>query len=189
MAARHADKDAGVRGYVCPECGLDYDTVSPNDAKVAIRSFPRRFRSALAEALEDDADQGLIRRRPSPGVWSALEYTAHVADIFDAMADIIREMRTRDHPSLSMFDPDARAAASRYNEQDPQDVLERLRANAERLANELDQVATQDWLRTATFPFGERDILTMARNAVHEGSHHLRDVQRVLQQARAVGTG
>jgi hypothetical protein len=176
-----------MRGYVCPECGLDYETIQPGDAKVAIRSFPRRYRSALAAALEDDADEGLIRRRPAPGVWSALEYTAHVADILDAMADIIRAMRTRDHPTLSMFDQDERAVTARYNEQDPTQVLERLQANAERLAQELDQVDPQDWSRTAAFPFGERDILTMARNAVHEGSHHLRDVERVLEQARAVG--
>ena len=32
---------------MCPECGLDYDTVSPSDAVAAVRSFPRRYREAL----------------------------------------------------------------------------------------------------------------------------------------------
>ena len=174
-----------MSGYVCPECGLDYDTVAPGDAKVAIRSFPRRYRSALAAAMEDDADAGLIRRRSEPAVWSALEYAAHVADIFDVMADIVREMRLKDHPTLDMFDADERAASARYAEQDPSEVLDRLAANAERLATEVDAVEPDEWTsRTATFPWGDRDVLAMVRNAVHEGSHHLRDIERALDAAR-----
>ena len=174
-----------MSGYVCPECGLDYDTVSPSDAKVAIRSFPRRYRAALAAAMEDDADEGLIRRRPEPGVWSAIEYAAHVADIFETMADIVRDMLQKDHPTLDMFDADERAASARYAEQDPAEVLDRLTTNAERLASEVDAVEADDWTsRKATFPWGERDLLTMVRNAVHEGSHHLRDTERVLDAAR-----
>jgi hypothetical protein len=174
-----------MSGYVCPECGLDYDTISPQDAKVAIRSFPRRYRAALAAAMEDDADAGLIRRRPEPRVWSALEYAAHVADIFDAMAGIVCEMRSKQHPSLDMFDADERAASAGYASQDPGDVLDRLAANAERLASEVDAAGPDDWSgRTAIFPWGDRDLLTMVRNAVHEGSHHLRDVERVLDMAR-----
>lgn len=174
-----------MSGYVCPECGLDYDTVKPGDAKAAIRSFPRRYRAALAAAMEDDTDEGLIRRRPEPGVWSALEYAAHVADIFDCMADIVRDMRTKDRPTLDMFDADERATSARYAEQDPNDVLDRLAANGERLASEVEAVEPDDWTsRTATFPWGDRDLLTMVRNAVHEGSHHLRDVERVLDAAR-----
>ena len=174
-----------MSGYVCPECGLDYDTVAPGDAKVAIRSFPRRYRAALAAAMEDDADAGLIRRRPEPAVWSALEYAAHLADIFDVMADIVRDMRLKDQPALDMFDADERAASARYAEQDPADVLDRLTANADRLASEVDAVEPDEWTsRMATFPWGDRDLLTMVRNAVHEGSHHLRDVERVLDAAR-----
>ena len=48
----------------------------------------------------------------------------------------------------------------------------------------LDSYRGDDWTRTATFPWGERDALTTARNAVHEGHHHLRDVERVLGVVR-----
>ncbi|MGI8684731.1 MAG: hypothetical protein ACR2MO_06530 [Acidimicrobiales bacterium] len=41
-----------------------------------------------------------------------------------------------------------------------------------------------DWNRRGRFGPAERDALAVARNAVHEGSHHLRDVQRVLSQVR-----
>ena len=172
-------------GYVCPECGLDYDTISPSDAKVAIRSFPRRYRSAVAGALEDDADEGLIRRRPDPTTWSALEYTVHVADLYESFASAFRKMYEQDKPTISdMWDPDERVTSERYNEQDPMAAIDRLDAAAETLAKVLDGVGAEGWSRTATFPWGERDLLMMTRNAVHEGSHHLRDVERVLEAAR-----
>ena len=38
-----------------------------------------------------------------------------------------------------------------------------------------------DWTRTAVFDFGDREVIDMARNMVHEGSHHLRDIERVLR--------
>jgi hypothetical protein len=83
-----------------------------------------------------------------------------------------------------MWDADERAAAERYNEQDPAAALDRLDAAAAAAAGALDRVDADGWHRTATFPFGERDLLMMARNAVHEGAHHLRDVERVLDLAR-----
>ena len=173
-----------MRAYVCPECGLDYDTVSPSDAKVAIRSFPRRYRSAVAGALEDDADEGLIRRRPDPSTWSALEYVVHVADLYEAFTVAFRRMFEQDRPTIDHWDQDERAASERYGEHDPVAALDRLDAAAAALVGVLDRIDAASWSRTATFPFGERDLLTMTRNAVHEGSHHLRDVERVLEAAR-----
>lgn len=172
-------------GYVCPECGLDYDTISPSDAKVAIRSYPRRYRSAVAGALEDEADEGLIRRRPDASTWSALEYTVHVADLYEAFAPAFRKMYEQDGPTISgMWDPDERVTSERYNEHDPMAAVDRLDEAATALVKVLDRVDADGWSRRATFPWGERDLLTMTRNAVHEGSHHLRDVERVLEAAR-----
>ena len=174
-----------MSSYVCPECGLDYDTISPADAKVAIASMPRRYRGALAAAIEDESEDGLIRRRPDPQTWSGLEYAAHVADLYELFTSVITRMNQQDHPTISDFwDSDERAAAERYNEQDPAAVLDRLDAAATSLVRALDRVDSGSWGRTATFAWGERDILTMTRNAVHEGSHHLRDVERVLEAAR-----
>jgi DNA segregation ATPase FtsK/SpoIIIE, S-DNA-T family len=182
----HLRQNAGMStGYVCPECGLDYDTISPSDAKVAIRSFPRRYRTALAAVLDDaEVEDALIRRRPQPDVWSALEYTAHVADLFEKFADVLWQMYTRDNPTIAFDDPDEEALAKRYNQLDPQDVLTHLDSGAAALAAQLDRMEGSPWERKGTFSWGERDLLTMLRNGVHEGSHHLRDVERVLDRVR-----
>ncbi len=158
-----------MSSYVCPDCGLDYDTVSPEDAAVAVRSFPRRYREAMAGIEEE-----VLRRRPAPDVWSALEYAAHVAQLFEPMAQAQRRIRVDDRPVIDWQrdrDPEVTTLA---------EVLARLSASAEAMAEEIEQTRGDDWARTGTLPWGDRDALTMARNAVHEGSHHLRDIERNL---------
>lgn len=151
---------------------------------MAIRSYGRRYRSVLAAALDDEAEEALVRRRPDATTWSALEYTAHVADAFAWIAASIRRMHEATAPTLETMDFEDRVVIERYNEADPTVVLERLADAAAHLADEVDRIGHDGWHRTATFPFGERDILTMTRNGVHEGAHHLRDVERVLDAAR-----
>jgi S-DNA-T family DNA segregation ATPase FtsK/SpoIIIE len=170
-------------GYVCPQCGLDYDTILPADGVTALRSYPRRYRELMAARDDDDKPDGVIRRRPEPSVWSALEYTAHVADVEDELAGAIARMVREDNPTISDgMDPDQRAADARYNEQDREATLEHLRAACENAAKVVADVPNDAWSKMATFPWGDRDALTMMRNAVHEGYHHLRDVADVLRK-------
>jgi hypothetical protein len=172
-----------VTGYVCPECGLQYDTISPSDAIAAVRSFPRRYRDALfgfTEDTDEDPD-AVIRRRPDPSTWSALEYTAHVRDGLPWTADAVRRLNREREPTIDGFDPDQRVLDESYNTQDVSAVLDEMTGAAEALAASLREVDADDWRRIGHFPWGDRDILTTARNAVHEGSHHLRDVDRVLR--------
>lgn len=173
-----------MAGWVCPECGLDYDTVSPLDAINAVRSFPRRYRALLTTFDNDEDPDSLLYRRPQPDVWSAIEYTAHVADTLDYTAPQIRRMLVEDNPVLQAWDPDQRAADERYNERPLRQVVGELETACADLAATLDSVDADDWRRTGRFPYGERDVLTITRNMVHEGSHHLRDVDRVLRSVR-----
>ena len=179
-----------MAGWVCPECGLDYDTVKPLDAIAAVRSFPRRYRAALTQFGQDEDADSILRRRPEPGVWSALEYAAHAADIIDHLAPAIRRMTVEDRPVLTSWDPDERAAAGAYNETAPYNerslprVISDMETATADMAATLETVEADEWARTGRFDFGERDVLTTARNAVHEGSHHLRDIERVLSQVR-----
>jgi hypothetical protein len=166
-------------GYVCPECGLEYASISKADAAVAVRSFPRRFAEELHRS---DGDEAALRRRPEPGVWSAVEYTAHVRDMFALMADTVRRMHTETDPEISFPDPDARAERERYNDQPVHAVLAELEINALRFASAIDDIGVDELDRTGRFPWGRRDILTMVRNGVHEGKHHLRDAEKVLDR-------
>lgn len=151
---------------------------------VAVRSFPRRYRALLVAPGSVDGPDAIFRRRPDPGTWSALEYTAHVADVLDHLGPAIRRITVEDTPSISFFDNDERAVVKGYNQLDRAEVLGWLELACGELASVIESVKADDWTRTARVDVGERDALTMARNGVHEGSHHLRDVKRVLAQVR-----
>ncbi|MEW6152464.1 MAG: DinB family protein [Actinomycetota bacterium] len=169
--------------WTCPECGLDYDKISPRDASGAVRTFPRRYRSVLTHfALPGEDLEEIVRQRPAPGVWSALEYTAHVAQTLDLMAPTIRQIVLEDNPHLFAWDPDEQAEEQSYNDWTLMEAIAELESACADLSMALEYVGSEDWTKKGTFDYGEREALDVARNAVHEGSHHLRDIKRGLSQ-------
>ena len=150
-----------------------------------MQSFPRRYR-VLLRPLDRHGDdpESRVRRRPAPGEWSALEYTGHVADVLDHIGTAIRRIMAQDDPALSFPDFEARVEQSAYNDKDTLEVLGWLELVCGELASILDGVNADDWNRTGQVDGERRDALTLARDAVHQGSHHLRDVNRVLAATR-----
>ena len=151
---------------------------------MSVRSFPRRYRAFLAVPGSVDGPEAVFRRRPSASTWSALEYTAHVADRLDHLGPVIRRITFEELPSIPVFDNEARAAEKRYNLLDRTEVLGWLDFACAELASVLEGVNADDWTRTGLLAGLPRDALAMARDGVHEGAHHLRDVQRVLAAVR-----
>ena len=170
-----------MSGWVCPVCGLDYDTINRIDAVVALRSFARRYAEVLRPVAAEDGGDQRLRTRPRPTTWSAVEYTAHVGDVLQDLAGALGAMVRQDKPAIeSDFDPDRAAEERDYASRSVDQVLDELASGATAVVAVVDGIGDADWERTATFPFGERDVLAIVRNAVHEGSHHLRDVEDVI---------
>ncbi|MGI8808735.1 MAG: DinB family protein [Acidimicrobiales bacterium] len=150
----------------------------------AIRSFPRRYRGLLVTPGSADGPDAVFRRRPDPATWSALEYTAHVADRLDHLGPAIHRITFEERPVIPHFDNEQRVAEKAYNLLDRTEVLGWLDFACAELASVLEGVNVGDWTRTGQFDGAARDALAMAREGVHEGAHHLRDVQRVLAAVR-----
>jgi hypothetical protein len=171
----------------CEECGYVYDTVSPSDAAVAMRSFARRYRAPLTRGLPDEELDEIVRRRPAPDVWSALEYACHVRDVFAIQRERLKRTLVEDKPVLEPMNRDGRVLDEHYNEQDRVEVADQLAANAEAMAKAIEGVNANDWTRVAIYPYPEpteRTALWLVRHTVHEGSHHLLDIGRVLRAVR-----
>ncbi len=158
--------------------------MSPQDAVVAVRSFPRRYRALVAAPGSADGPDAVFRRRPDPSTWSALEYTAHVADRLDHLGPAILRITRENHPSIAFFDNEQRATEHAYNNLERTEVLGWLDFACAELASVLEGVNADDWTRTASIADEDRNALALARDGVHEGAHHLRDVQRVLAVVR-----
>ena len=151
---------------------------------MAVRSFPRRYRALLVTPGSDDGPDAVFRRRPEPSTWSALEYAAHVADLLDHLGTAILRITRENDPSITVFDNEQRATEQAYNDLDRIEVLGWLDLACAELASVLEGVNADDWTRTGLLAGVPRDALTVARDGVHEGSHHLRDVRRVLAGVR-----
>jgi hypothetical protein len=163
-------------------CGFDPRTVSPADAAVAVRSYPRRYRALLVppDGEEEPAPEDLVRRRPPGGGWSALEHAAWVAEVLGTAADALERIRVQDDPTVEAPDQAAVAPATELGA-----VMEKLARESERAAQAMSRVVARDWTRTGRLPGGEVvTALDVARHAVHEGVHHLRETESLLAQLR-----
>jgi hypothetical protein len=172
----------------CEECGFVYADVSPADASEKLRSFGRRYKAPLTRFLAGEDGDGLLRQRPEEGVWSALEYAAHVRDAIRFNGYLARRTLTEDHPTLPAPNPDQAAADNDYNAEDPAEVAAGIEERASKLAAMVDENADPaSWERAAVWEGredGEFTAVYFVRNAVHEGHHHLLDVGRVLRHVR-----
>lgn len=162
----------------CPTCGFDPPTVSPSDAAVAARSYPRRYRALLVRPDEDDPD--IVHRRPAPGEPSAVEHAALAAAGMGAAAAALRRVATAEDPDVELSTGDAAPGPATLD-----DVLARLATAAGDLAAAVEGVRGDDWRRTGRLGDGTTvTALDLARQGVHQGSHHLRAVERVLAEVR-----
>lgn len=169
----------------CAECGFDGDSVSVSDAIVTLRSLGRRWRGVTAALDGDDGD--VLRRRPSPDVWSALEYAAHARDTIAANSWVMDRALVEDRPAIEWPGDDVLATRAPSEATDIVVAVDDLAANAERLAARAERTDAGDWRRVVVVRGGmegDVDALWLLRHAVHEGVHHLKDVERVLRAVR-----
>lgn len=169
-------------GADCATCGFEARSVSPTDAITAIRSFPRRYRRLLLDALLDlDRGEELITTRPD-GSWSALELTAHTRDAVHVFEKRMRRIVQEDEPALA--EAELEVPPTNAHDQGVELVLATLLSSTDEFARAAGRISGDDWLRKGKLGSAEVSALDVLREAVHEGAHHLRDVERVLASAR-----
>ena len=165
----------------CRDCGVDEDSIAVPDAVLALRSFPRRFREALARLSPEQ-----LRTRPSSEPRSALELAIRAQEVLELLADelpIVLDEPGAHLPDQGPDDADRHTSAS-VPTIDPDVVLGGITGASERLANRADETPWEAWDRTFTLGDAERPASWIVARAAHEGSHQLRDIDRV---ARLVG--
>lgn len=168
----------------CPECGFESSQVVPENTAETVRSLGPRFRHAIT--IPPGVDAEVVRRRPDPRTWSALEYAAHVRDLIALWGSTLHLALTQDHPEIPRPDPDLpdrTASEQSYNAQDPAAVTEQLTANAERMARKIDGMSGEAWSRKVLIGDAEMSALDVVRKVAHEGLHHLQDVRRSLDSS------
>jgi len=160
--------------------GIDPHTINPPDAVAALRSFPRRWRSALGLVADDPNAGDLVRRRSGDSP-SALEHAWTTAELLASTEEHIGRARRQDRPSLiSAGDAGHRGDGDGALEQ----ALDAIAARAPALATTLEGVGPDDWRRQASLDGEDVTILAMAQRTVADAAGHLRGAERALRDAR-----
>jgi len=169
-------------------CGFHWD-VAAAGVIGQLRSFPAAYRACIDGLGTGGRLEGL-RRRPAPGVWSILEYTAHTVDAVEWYDRRIRLVLSVDRPSLTGFDWDAACEDRRYVDQDPESVVVRLDVVTGGLADMLGGLGPRSWEAVGIgSDGGDRRVIDLARRACHEERHHLHDIRRIAALPGAVPGG
>lgn len=154
----------------CAQCGFDAD-VDPRAAGGRLRADAKRWQAALARPD--------VSERPSPLVWSPLEYGCHVRDVLRIFAGRLELMLAEDGARFANWDQDAAAVEGRYWEQDPAIVSAELVEFARELAVAFDGVPEDSWGNRGLRSNGaEFTVATFAVYLLHDVEHHLHDVNR-----------
>ncbi len=168
----------------CPGCELDVGALTHHEIVARLRVMPRRYRLALTRVQPGENAEAMIRQRPRPDVWSALEYAAHAGDMLDIMSPAIQLMEVDDEPKVFFFDPEEQAEEMEYNNWSTMEVITRLETAGADLSAVIEWVNADQWDRTGIFPWGTQTIRASAEQMVHEAHHHLEDIVAGLDALR-----
>jgi hypothetical protein len=157
---------------ICEQCGFSYDV-----GREAITSWLRSDARAFVKKLAKRGDTA--RRRPAPDVWSPLEYACHLRDMLRVQTERVRLTQRETDPEFAPMGRDERVVEDRYNQQDPTVVAAALVESADALADVLDRLDADGWMRTGFYNYPERALRTVEWIAIHtnhELLHHRGDI-------------
>jgi hypothetical protein len=137
------------------------------------------------------ADDAYLRRIPAPGIFSPMQYGAHIRDIQRVYGDRILLMLREENPVFPQFNPDEDSWGA-FNETGVTVLADEIREQARRLADILAGLGPDDWSRTMIRDGGSDGVYSftvagLACYAVHESRHHLLDANGTLAHANEGG--
>ncbi|HVF32355.1 MAG TPA: DinB family protein [Acidimicrobiales bacterium] len=166
----------------CDTCRFSASRVTPEEAVLALRSFPSRWRQALAVHLDDTDPEAVIAARPTALDWSALEHAGHVRDVLHALDIRLQRVLREDEPVL----PETHVTPpSGANEQGFAVVMAALTVSTDQFSQTIELTPSAAWGRRARRSGRPVTALDLIREAVHEGTHHLKLASQTLSRVRA----
>ncbi|MGE3536002.1 MAG: DinB family protein [Candidatus Tectimicrobiota bacterium] len=173
----------------CDSCHYVYAEVSAHDVPTRLAAFGPRYRDLLCPTTPPAAWETLLRTRPAPEVWSALEYACHIRDVFLVQRDRLYVALVEDTPRFSPMYRDERVTLARYNAQDPATVVNQISTAAQLIAQAFAALDAAQLARPCIYNYpapAAHSLLWVGQHVIHEGEHHCRDIAAVLAR---VSTG
>ena len=168
---------AGDYIEICDECGFNGALVDMGEASAALRSLGDRWASVFSHAEE------LVRRRPAPETWCAVEYAQHSAFAIGAIEWAAGEFVAGRSPDWTQ-EPKGLAGQFEHEVHDCErfelaTTLDILKTAAQSLAAYATSLTPDEQDRTADYGDGlVINTVAVVRHALHDSEHHLLDIRR-----------
>lgn len=181
----------------CEQCGFVYGDHPTNGVVAELAQLGPSYRSRL-EPPDGNASRAggswdaVLRQRPRPEVWSALEYACHLRDVVLAQRERLYLALVEDRPSFAPIYRDQRVALARYGSEHPGRVADAIEVALALICRGFDGLDAGQWSRTCVYNFPaprEQTMVWLAQHTLHEGHHHLGDIDEVVAQVTAGGPG
>ncbi len=171
------DKDwTWVLERPCVECETDVTSLPRDELGASFRANAATWRQLLSR-------EQLVDRRPrrpdGTEQWSALEYGAHVRDVYGLFAERVTKMLKKKNPQFANWDQDLVAIDENYRDQDANKVAYGLAVNAGKVADIYDRLRDDEWNRTGQRSDGATfTVESIGRYLLHDVEHHVVDVEK-----------
>jgi hypothetical protein len=162
----------------------DYSSLSPSDAQVALRSYPRRYAALLGEPGTEIAESAAQQLGPD-GV-SALELAIDSIRSWTLLGRALHQIELAESPVLhpAVADPGLRHWDQPTRE-DISSVNEQIADGATELADAIASVHGDRWSRTGiTAGGGSITAISIVQEAVRVGAENLGRIERTLAALR-----
>jgi hypothetical protein len=156
----------------CQECGFDGGEWTDDGAIDVLGRMPDRWAGAI-----DGLDPGSLGRRPIADMWSIAEYTDHVREVVFGMRYLLDVALST--PGTDVGDPPEPRFDAQPRVLDVPRALRGFRREVGRLCAGLQGTPADTWDAWVTLDGDRVDLHWIARHAVHDVTHHLRDIARL----------
>ena len=151
----------------CTECG--WQPHPPAGIVDVLQKAAPRWRSVLERA---EASQ-----RPSPTVWSPVEYACHTRDMIRLLGERAGSMLAVNNPPLTDWDSEAVAVRRNYHARRPAEVSADLVRCTKATVDVMRTVLGKQWNRPGRRSDGtDFTVASLTQYISHEVHHHLHDV-------------
>ena len=177
-------------------------TISPGDAAVALRTFPRRWQALFRGGDDDGGVDGEghgggrgegggragadVTRHPGPDGRSALDCATEAAALLEAAGADIAAARRGQTPALDRRDDGQDRIASPGRSSG--DALRRIEAAAPALARTVDELSTGELDRTATMDGATVTVRSLIADVVDDVAGLLRTAGDAVRAGRAASS-
>lgn len=162
---------------VCSACEFDPSGVGDDQLGSELVRLAAGYEAVIAAASASVCSA--LNSRPSPEIWSILEYAGHVEFIYDFICQMCEAAVADELASVNGVDPDEHVDNAHFNDLDAAEMSRRILAAGDRASVALASLdhGALDWMLAFNGNPAPLRLLTVAM--VHESHHHLRDITQL----------